>query len=307
MTNSVIDTHTLDLTIVVAASKDHRSVEPTLAAIDKQLDGKAVEVLVATDRAEHARVVRDRFPRVGVIQADEPRLVPDLWGMGAAQARGRWIALTMASVIPNDDWVETLLCARDQDQAAVGGAIENRRDAKLVDWAVYFVRYTAFMLPFRAGPVSQVAADNAAYRQAAIANQMEWIATNGFWEAEVNNRLRAQGKSLFGDPALVVRYANGFTFGGFMRQRFMHGKIFGQMRAAKSKPSQRMLYILTSPAIPLTYLVRIVRNVVGKRRNRLAFVLALPITGMFLVCWGVGEFVGLVMPHSTPPTPSPLS
>jgi hypothetical protein len=293
MMNRTVENGSPDLSIIVASSDNHRSLEQTLAAIENQVGGRAMEISVATDNPTDARLVRERFGRVNLIESQKPRLVPELWGLGVTRARGRLIAITIASVIPNDDWVETLLRAQSDDYAALGGAIENAPDASLLDWAVYFVRYTSFMLPFHGGSVNQVAGDNCAYKRAAIAEQMEWIDANGFWEAEVNDKLCAQGKVLWSDPRLIVHYANAFTLLGFARQRFAHGKLFGRLRAAKCTPARRALYVVTSPAIPLVHLARRLRNVMRKKRNRLRFVLSLPLTIFFLFCWATGEFLGL--------------
>jgi len=65
------------------------------------------------------------------------------------------------------------------------------------------------------------------------------------------------------------------------------------MRAAKCTPARRALYVVTSPAIPLVHLARRLRNVMRKKRNRLRFVLSLPLTIFFLFCWATGEFLGL--------------
>ncbi|MDE3091303.1 MAG: hypothetical protein KGJ80_18200, partial [Chloroflexota bacterium] len=195
--------------------------------------------------------------------------------------------------IPAKNWVAEILRAHQEPHAAIGGAIENARDANLVDWAVYFVRYTSYMLPFRAGPM-QVPGDNGTYKRDALAGQMEWIRAKGFWEAGVNARLKAQSQTLWGDPSIVVYHKRAFTFRGFSRQRFVHGRIFGRMRAQESAPARRAYYLLTSPAIPFVFLARILRNMLVKRTHWLRFVLSLPLVLWFLLCWSIGEFVGLI-------------
>jgi hypothetical protein len=282
-----------ELSIVVAASHASHVIAECLGALEPQISGHDVELIVVALTAADARNVRERFPNATLIEAEPSRLIPELWGIGATRARGRVIAITIGTCIPDAHWVENILRAHTEDVAAVGGAIESARGASLVDWAVYFVRYTPFMLPFRAGPM-EVAGDNGTYKRAALADQMQWITTHGFWEAEVNANLRRQRQQLWGDPSIVVYHNRSFTFGGFTRQRFEHGRIFGRMRAAKVSTAQRAIYIVTAPAIPFVLFARIIRNVLRRKRNLGIFMLSLPLIVWFLLYWSLGEFLGLI-------------
>lgn len=282
-----------ELSIVVAALNASRTLPACLRALDAQINNRNVEVLVVTPDHHAAQLAQSQFPQFTLIENKGAQLIPELWGLGAARARGRIVAITIATCVPDAHWVESILRAHADGHAAVGGAIENARAASLVDWAVYFVRYTPFMLPFRAGPM-EVPGDNGAYLRAAIADQMDWIAARGFWEAEVNAKLRRQGQSLWGDPSIVVYHQHSFDLGGFTRNRLEHARIFGQMRAAQSSAAKRAFYILSAPAIPFVFLARIARNLVRKKRHRARFVVALPLVAWFLLCWSLGEFWGLL-------------
>ncbi|MEP7199453.1 MAG: hypothetical protein ABI874_06520 [Chloroflexota bacterium] len=282
-----------DLSIIIAASDASHAIADCLRALEPQVAARDVELCVVASDAADARIVREQFPRVTLIASEPSRLIPELWGLGVARAQGRIIALTVATCVPDAQWVAEILRAHGEYHTAIGGAIENAPGGSLVDWAVYFVRYTPYMQPLTVGPL-EVPGDNGTYKRAAIADQMEWIAQHGFWEREVNERLRAQMRSLWGDPRIVVYCQKPFTFGGFTRQRFAHGVIFGRMRAAKLTRRQRLIRIATAPAIPLVFLARITRNVFRKKRNRAQFIISLPLTIWFLLCWATGEFVGLV-------------
>ncbi len=288
-----LPTQTVELSIIVAASNSQRTLPECLTTVQKQIDSDSVELMVAANPAD-ARLVREKFPDVRIIESERPRLIPELWGRAIAQARGRVIALTVASCIPDARWVEQILRAHQNDYAAVGGAIESAAGANLVDWAVYFVRYTPFMLPFQAGPVIEVPGDNGSYKRDAIKEQMAAIAARGFWETEINARLRAQKQTLWRNPRVIVYHKKSFTFAGFTRQRFEHGRIFGRTRAAHSSLAKRAFYILASPAIPFAFLARILRNLARRRRHLLPFVISFPLTFWFLLCWAAGELLGLL-------------
>ncbi len=282
-----------ELSIVIAASHSQQTIDECLGALRPQLAGHAAEVFVAATTEADARVVRERYPDMTLLTAPGSTLTPGLWGLGASRARGRVIAFTVATCIPDAHWVEEILRAHSDYHTAIGGAIENVPDAGLVDWAVYFVRYTPHMLPFQPGP-GEVPGDNGSYKRAGIADQMKWIEANGFWEQAVNANLRSQMRSLWREPRIVVYSKKPFTVLGFSRQRLVHGRVFGKMRAAGCTRRQRVAYILTSPAIPLVYLARISRNLARKKRHRAAYALSLPLIVWFLCCWAMGEFVGLL-------------
>ena len=283
----------IELSIVIAASDSQRAIAECLGALQPQLAGCASEIFIVGASSEAARPTHERFPQITWIPASGEALTPARWSLGAARARGRIIAFTISTCVPDANWVAEILRAHADRHAAIGGAIESAPGAGLVDWAVCFVRYTPFMLPFPAGP-GEVPGDNGSYKRDALADQMPWIEAHGFWEQAINANLRRQERSLWQDPRIIVYCKKPFTLAGFSRQRYEHGRVFGRMRSARSSGPKRLFYLLSSPAIPLVYLARITRGVVRKKRHRASFALSLPITIWFLSCWSAGEFLGLL-------------
>lgn len=286
-------TAAIELSIVIAASESQRALTACLGALQPQLAGRAVELIVVGAPAEVAQALRERFPEAVWIPAPAAALTPERWALGAGRSLGRLIAFTISTCVPANNWVTEMLRAHTEPHAAIGGAIECAPGSSLVDWAVCFVRYTPYMLPFAPGP-GEVPGDNGSYKRAALAGQLPWIAAHGFWEATINAELRRQNQSLWQDPGIVVYCTHPFTLAGFSRQRFEHGQVFGSMRRAGSPASRRLFYLLTAPAIPLLYLGRITNGVLRKRRHLASFIVALPLTVWFLCCWSAGEFLGLL-------------
>ncbi len=301
-----------ELSIIIAASHAAHTLRECLRALMPQLRARAIEVCVVTSSDAEAHITREQLPSANVIAVERETLIPVMWGRGVTQARGRIVALTIATCIPDAHWVEEILRAHAAYHTAIGGAIENARGSSLVDWAVYFVRYTPYMLPFAAGAM-EVPGDNGTYKRAALDEQMQWIEQHGFWENEINARLREEKRSLWGDPRIIVYHQKSFSLLGFSKQRFAHGRIFGRMRAARTPERdsrsgtvpfagtangvtrrQRTLYIVSAPAIPFLYLARIVKRLARKRRNLPQFVSALPLIVWFLLCWAAGEWLGLL-------------
>ncbi len=296
-----------ELSVVLAASHEDdigHSWEQCLTSIARQLNHHTVEVFAVTDNAAEARLISEKFANVTLIESETRQPVQPLWGLALPRARGRVIAITDACCIPDARWIEAILRAHEDDKIAIGGAIEMAPGSSPVDWAVYFARYFVrhmpLTFPFDAGPTLEVPCENGTYKHPALAENMNSIAATGFWEVEVNANLRGQGHTLWCDPRIVVQYTNKFSLRGFARHRWVHGRIFGRMRAAKCTPMQRAFYILTAPAIPIVLLSRVVRNVMRKRRFLGAFALSLPLVIGFLICWSVGEFAELISRHTSP-------
>ncbi|MGH7704084.1 MAG: hypothetical protein ACREMO_13400, partial [Gemmatimonadales bacterium] len=226
-----------------------------------------------------------------LIAAPTSALIPELWGLGIRESRGEIVAITTAHCVPSRDWVSAMLEAHEGAAAGVGGAIESDESAGLVDWAVYFCRYSQFMLPFERGVVREIAGDNASYKRVHI-DQCRHAWRNGFWEPAVHAELRKAGLELLLAPSVVVSHKRSFGLGGFVKQRFWHGMQFGRERAARLRWPRRALYSGLSPAIPLVFLVRIARQVFGKGRHRAKLIRCLPVLGLFLLAWSGGELLG---------------
>ena len=93
-------------------------------------------------------------------------LTPNLWSEGILRARGNRVALTTAQFVPDARWLGRLLAADLDRWVGVGGAIENDPAASAKNWAIFFLRYSAFAPPLRPGETDEIAADNAIYDRA---------------------------------------------------------------------------------------------------------------------------------------------
>ncbi len=257
--------------VVIAARPGDHDVEATLAALEPQLDDDT-EVLVVADHAA--------------------RLVPELWAEGLAAARGESVLLTSGGLAPAEDWLSTAgRVAASTAAAAVGGAIEPGPGLRWVDWALYFCRYAAYGTPVLDPTSLDPAADNALYRADVLARyRARW--EDGFWEPFVHTAMRADGFSLIVDPALIVYVVRGHRPGAFARQRFRHGRIHGQRRAAGRSRTATLVGSVKAPAVPALMALRAGRHLWRKRRHRARFVATLPLVLWFFTCWAAGELVG---------------
>ncbi len=270
------------LSVVVGVRGSEVDPTPCLRSIRSQLR-PGVELIVVADGprpADHDDVlVRDGA------------LVPELWATGLQVAQGTLVALTAGSVIPEPDWIDRLLAARHREAAVLGGAIEPSRTLTITDWAVYFCRYTPYMLPLPTDAELEIPGDNAVYRRAVLEQHRELFA-DAFWEPFIHRVLRSEGHVLTLDPDLVVRQARGMSLRGFLRQRFRHGHAHGRMRSHGLSRRRILLEALSVPLVPPLMVARAARNVLRRRRHLREFVASLPVLALFTTSWALGEFVG---------------
>ena len=287
------------LSVVIGANNARASIRECLAALQNQVDGHPVEIIVVDNSTDGtADIVSQQFPRLKLVRSPESDFIPELWEAGIRQSSGEIVAITTAHCVPHPNWVEEVIRAHEGPYSGIGGAIENDQSAGLVEWAIYFCRYSLYMLPFEERFVEDFAGDNASYKRWAV-EQCKKARANGFWEPFVHAELLKAGLKLMVTPNIVVNHKRSFSLRGFIKQRFWHGKQFGRERAAGLSGSRRALYILASPLIPLLFLWRITRRVLAKKRYVKQYVLSLPILMLFLISWSVGELSGYLQRSET--------
>jgi glycosyltransferase involved in cell wall biosynthesis len=278
------------ISIVIASRNSGSSLLQCLQALASVSENGA-EVIVVDNSAEVAEVLPQSLRKMKLIRAGKEKLIPQLWEIGIQHASGDIVALTTAHFVPENDWVHQILRAHEGPHAGIGGAIENEPHAGIVSRAIYFCRYSAYMLPFTAGSVKDFAADNASYKRAAL-DKYETARSRGFWEAAIHAQMVKDGLELSLDPRIVVRHHQSFSFLGFMRQRFLHGRQYGADRAKDFSMLRRLAHIVSSPLIPAIFLWRITRRVMTRKRSWGEYLPALPVMMLFLLSWAAGELLG---------------
>jgi hypothetical protein len=231
------------------------------------------------------------FPAVRILSKAGESNVPRLWSAGIAEAEGDIIALTIENCVPAADWARQIVARHSTECAAVGGAIELTPDATLTDWAVYFSRYSNYMLPFKSRFLDDLPGDNCAYKRAAL-DPVRRLMDNGFWETFIHYDMRRRNLQLLSDPAPVVTYCGGLSWLRFLRRRYRHGRYFAARRANEFTRSQRLVRAAGFWAVPPLLCKRIAARVWSNGRHRGKFVSALPLVMSFLVAWAAGEGIG---------------
>lgn len=154
------------VSVIVASRNGRQTIEECLISIEKQKEKYSIEIIVVdSSNNGTSQFIKNRFPEVKLIEFSKHALIPELWSAGIEAASGEIIAITIAQCIPDSNWVSKIIESLKLPYSAVGGAIENLETSSISDWALYFCRYSNYMLPFTEREVYDMAGDNAAYKR----------------------------------------------------------------------------------------------------------------------------------------------
>ena len=177
--------------------------------------------------------------------------------------------------------------------AVIGGAVEFRSSARLVDWTAYFCEYGQFMRPLTEGKVNELPGNNVSFKRWALEKASEFT-QNGFWKTYWCRALQKKGITLVSKPSIIVYYNKSYSLKPFLIRRFRHGRCFAGMRIVEISFLARAFYVLGSPILPFVFLVRLIGTLLPKQRYRREFVLSFPISVLAIIMWSIGEFCGYV-------------
>ena len=280
------------VSVVVAAWEDTAGLAECLDALASQ-QGNGTEVIVVSG-ATCPPELKHRFGGVSWVEAAGDLPIPGLWGLGMQRSSRDVVALTTAHFMPSPGWVQAIRRSHSRlDSPAIGGPIDPPGGGGLVDWATYFMRYSAYARCDREESRVDLAGDNASYKRAAVLAHADLL-RDGFWEQDFHRRFRRAGRTLTLVPEMRVRQRRSFGFRRFLRQRFEHGRRFGRARLAGRGAGARALHVLASPLVPAILLARIAGRVLRGGRDLGPFAAALPILTCFVLAWAAGEASGYV-------------
>lgn len=288
------------LSVIIASVNGRPMIEQCLAALAAQRRGSTPEVIVADATGEATvRLIHTRFPWVKVVPFAARRSIPDLQAAGLAYATGEVIAVIEDHCIVGPAWCEAVVGAHRAEPGciAVGGPVENGSGERLVDWAVFFCEYSAFMPPLPRSLTTSIPGNNVSYKrrafdQMAIARE---TLTEGFWEQTLHQELLARGQTFLMDPSIIVYHKKHFGFWYFVRQRFLYSRYYAGRLSESARLPGRMLRSVAALGLAPLLLGRIASRVARRKRHLRELLLALPHLVVFTGVWAMGELVGSIL------------
>lgn len=226
---------------------------------------------------------------------------------GYRAALGEIVAVTEDHVYVEPDWVERIIEVhrRHPNAGAVGGAVYNHTDQKLVDWAAFFLTQGPFMPPLANGVAERISGPaNVSYKKRVLDRlQGEGDDEQGIIDfLELPDAL--QGEELVADDSIRVRHNQSQGLLGTSLAEFDNGRTIAGYRRREMERGD-WLRIALSPVLPSYRAVRQMRIIRAKRQQpgmtttRMAQVL--PAHIWFQYCAMAGELLG----YATGPGGSP--
>jgi hypothetical protein len=284
---------TKKISVVVGAVDAGRSLTRCLEALAAScvgLDCEIIVVIAGTDSAVPSR----RSLRIRTIEMADDTLTPMLWSEGIAASSGDVVALTTAHCFVAAEWARSLLAALEAGAAAAGGPMRLAHDATVVDSAIFFLRYSAFLDGRPDGPTRDIAGDNCAYRRDRIP-ETSWSREGGFWEVDVNRAISDSRNTIVWCGSAVAEFGESFTMRSIARHRFEHGRLFGRSRVSRGESTARIAG--SAPLVPFVLVARIARRIRGRGEYRRRFITAIPCILALAACWASGEAAGALDRH----------
>ncbi len=285
----------VDVSVILAVPGGGDDVAQSLEAIRIAAAGYAVELIIVAETAtvQNAVSADTAADFVGVIfeQAPAGSLTPCLWAAGYRRAGGRIVAFTTAQCTSPPTWIKAMRDGIAGGAAGVGGPLALAHDASATDWAVFHLRYSAFLqVPPNGASVREIPGDNAAYPRDLLLRH-ESAVRDGFWEVELHRLLRADGGVLRMLPGMIVTFGRVSALGTLLAQRFTHGKHAGWWRVhTGARRSWQIVFAAPLvPAVLFGRILRAIRNQGGKIR-----IGALPVLALMAAAWAAGEAVGAI-------------
>ena len=294
-TDSPLPASTHALTVVVACIDARRTVAACLRSIASACNGLDAEVVVVDASTDGtAEVVRQAGVPVRLMGKQSGTLTPALWAAGLAVARGQVVAFTIGQCRVGAGWAGALLAGLESGATGAGGAITLADEAGPVDWALFYLRYSAFLGAGERGveQAVEIPGDNAAYRRDALQRHESSFA-DGFWEVDFHRRLRSEGARLVFVPGAEAHFGPAAALLSLARQRFLHGRHSGSWRVTTGVRSSWQA-VAAAPLVPFLLAFRIARRVLPRRADRMRFLSSLPALFLLASAWAAGEAWGAV-------------
>ncbi len=288
----------LSVIVVILAGREY--LVRCLESLERQEGVRAPEIIVPHDATlQDVPELRRRFPQVDFLEHEGRRTFAELRAAGFHAARGNVVALTEDHCSPEPTWCAAILDLHQGPWAAVGGPVDKRGPDTSLDWAIYLSDFGRYMDPVAEGPAGYLTDCNVAYKRSALeATAQLWTAE--FHETTVNWALQDQGKQLLLSRRVAVRQQRSLDLGYALGERYRFGRLFASTRVAGASMARRLFYSAASAILPAILLLRVYRNVAGKRRWDTPFLRIVPVLVLLNCVWAWGEVMGYLTGRAVP-------
>ncbi len=288
----------LSVIVVILAGREY--LVRCLEALERQQGVERPEILVPHDETlVGVSALGRRFRDVRFLAHEGRKTFAELRAAGFRATRGEVVALTEDHCSPEPTWCQAILDLHRGPWAAVGGPVDKRGPDTMLNWAIYLSDFGRYMNPVAEGSAGYLTDCNVAYKGASLeATAQLW--QREFHETTVNWALQDQGKQLLLSRRVAVRQQRTLRLGYALGERYRFGRLFASTRVAGASPARRVFYATASVVLPAILLLRVYRNVFGKRRFDTPFLRIIPELVLLNLVWAWGEVMGYLTARAAP-------
>lgn len=281
----------MTISVVLASCRHPELVRASVAGLLPQCRDAGAELIVARRTSTGDPDPQDLLTGCRLVECPMTATIPQLRGAGLAAAAGDYVLLTEDNCIPGLDWVSRLRAGFGDGADVVGGTMDNAKKDRAVDRGAFFAEYGFFgrrRTTPGGGASPYLTGANVAYRRTVLAEAAAW-ALGGAWEGEIHHRLADRGARFALVHDAIVEQNLDARFAEFCRERFIHGRDYGLVRAAGWPLRRRVAMACATPLLPPLMTWRAWLH--SGRADAGGFLSALPWTLTFFSAWATGEAV----------------
>lgn len=233
----------------------------------------------------------DPPPVSAIVRAPHGAPRGELYARALALAGAELVAMTDSTSMVRPGWRTAAVSGLERADV-VGGPVFSAPNPDRLTTAGFFVEYGPHSAPPYLSASGDVAANNVAYRRAAL----DAVLTphEQVWKSVVNERLRARGSA----PALVVEMQveslKTYSWSDLLAHRAAHGRLYASQRAVGWTVPQRAVAAAACAALPLLSYWRLAHRMGQDRAQMAKLVAVTPLVLAAQVMWSAGEALGYI-------------
>jgi len=233
----------------------------------------------------------DPPPGSAVVRAPQGSPRGELYARALFVAGADLVAMTDSTSVVRPGWRTAAVSGLERADV-VGGPVFPGPDPDRRTAAGFLVEYGPHSAPPYLSASGDVAANNVAYRRAAldaVLSPYEQV-----WKTVVNDRLRARGSI----PALIVEMQveslKRYSWTDLLAHRAAHGRLYASQRALDWSASRRVVAAAACAALPLLSYWRLAQRMRQDRAQMAQLLAVTPIVVAAMVTWSAGEALGYI-------------
>lgn len=282
------------ISVVLVTSGGIAPIRETLACVRLQTVRDRIEAVIVSPTlrgldADDAEL--SGFARVELVESGPLVSTGAAIAAGFRAAHAPIVAYAEEHAFPEPEWAETLIAAHEGPWAAVGYGMANANPDTVTSWAHAFTDFAPWLAGSPAREVTVLAPHLTSYKRTALIPYGEQLDQLLEVESVLHRELRRGGHRLLFEPAARMGHLQTSRFRSYVRVEFEGGRTYGAERAASEgwPVRRRLLYVLSSPLIPLVRLWRLLPYLRAHPRSRPSIVALLPPMLVGVVAHTMGE------------------